>query len=35
MDVMYREGDVVRKGDLPVEVDPRPYEVKLDQIIPA
>src|SRR5438552_577638 len=29
--VLYREGDLVRQGDLLVQVDPRPFEVQLEQ----
>jgi len=29
--VLYREGDIVNRGDLLVEIDPRPYEVQLAQ----
>jgi len=31
MKVLYREGDLVREGDLLLEIDPRPYQVQLDQ----
>ena len=31
MSVKYKEGDLVNKGDLLVEIDPRPYEVQLTQ----
>jgi multidrug efflux system membrane fusion protein len=31
MDVHFREGDVVHKGDLLIEIDPRPYAVALEQ----
>ena len=31
MKVQYQEGDVVRAGDLLVEVDPRPYQAQLTQ----
>ena len=31
MSVHYKEGDVVQKGDLLVEIDPRPYQVALEQ----
>jgi multidrug efflux system membrane fusion protein len=31
MNVNYKEGDLVRKGDLLMEIDPRPYEVQLQQ----
>jgi len=31
MQVHYNEGDLVRAGDLLVEIDPRPYEVQLEQ----
>jgi multidrug efflux system membrane fusion protein len=32
MNVMYREGDTVHKGDLLVEIDPRPYQATLLQL---
>jgi len=31
MSVHYHEGDMVQQGDLLVEIDPRPYEVQLEQ----
>jgi multidrug efflux system membrane fusion protein len=31
MDVHFKEGDLVRKGDLLIEIDPRPYQVALEQ----
>jgi multidrug efflux system membrane fusion protein len=31
MDIRYKEGDIVQKGDLLVEIDPRPYQVQLEQ----
>jgi membrane fusion protein, multidrug efflux system len=31
MQVLYKEGDIVREGDLLVEIDSRPYEVQLMQ----
>ncbi len=31
MSVKYKEGDLVNKGDLLVEIDPRPFEVQLTQ----
>jgi len=31
MSVNYREGDTVRKGQTLVEIDPRPYQVQLEQ----
>ena len=31
MSVNYKEGDLVHKGDLLVQIDPRPYEVQLTQ----
>ena len=29
--VVYKEGELVKKGDLLVQIDPRPYQVALDQ----
>lgn len=31
MEVRYKEGDLVQKGDPLVEIDPRPYQVQLEQ----
>ncbi len=31
MRVLYKEGDLVRQGDLLVEIDPRPFQVQLTQ----
>jgi membrane fusion protein, multidrug efflux system len=31
MDVHFKEGDIVHKGDLLIEIDPRPYQVALEQ----
>ena len=31
IDVHYKEGDIVKKGDPLIEIDPRPYEVQLEQ----
>lgn len=31
MNVYYKEGDMVKKGDLLMEIDPRPYQVALEQ----
>jgi multidrug efflux system membrane fusion protein len=31
MDVHFKEGDIVHKGDLLLEIDPRPYKVALEQ----
>lgn len=31
MSVHFKEGDVVQKGDLLIEIDPRPYQVALEQ----
>jgi multidrug efflux system membrane fusion protein len=31
MDVHYKEGDLVKKGDPLIEIDPRPYQVALEQ----
>jgi multidrug efflux system membrane fusion protein len=30
--IHYREGDMVRKGDLLIEIDPRPYQAQLTQL---
>ncbi len=32
MSVIYREGDLVRKGEPLMEIDPRPYQAQLDQV---
>jgi multidrug efflux system membrane fusion protein len=32
MTVLYREGDMVRKGEPLMEIDPRPYQAQLDQM---
>src|SRR6185295_2029572 len=32
MTVRYREGDMVHKGDLLAEIDPRPYQAQLTQV---
>ncbi|HEX3875877.1 MAG TPA: efflux RND transporter periplasmic adaptor subunit [Bryobacteraceae bacterium] len=31
MEVHYKEGDLVKKGDVLMQIDPRPYEVQLQQ----
>ena len=31
MNVRYKEGDIVQKGDLLLSIDPRPYQVQLEQ----
>ncbi len=31
MNVRYREGETVKQGDLLIEIDPRPYQVQLEQ----
>jgi membrane fusion protein, multidrug efflux system len=31
MSVQYREGDTVHQGDLLIQIDPRPYQVQLEQ----
>src|SRR5215472_15976937 len=31
MGIFYKEGDLVKKGDLLMQIDPRPYQVQLEQ----
>src|SRR5436190_9641277 len=31
MRILYKEGDMVKQGDLLVEIDPRPFQVQLEQ----
>jgi multidrug efflux system membrane fusion protein len=31
MNIFYKEGDLVKKGDLLMQIDPRPYQVQLEQ----
>ena len=31
MNIYYKEGDLVKKGDLLMQIDPRPYQVQLEQ----